>query len=156
MSLGSMRESGECISLYCAAWLGSQACNTTWTPGWEQMIQYFGLDFEIPADRARFLAMFECPNCGAPAFSLTFRPAMDTPGMGGGYGYNHAPPLSIDEATRRYHALEAERKRMGIKSNEEINAEARARLKAQRLAERRGEHFIGPPNPWAHRKGRWL
>jgi hypothetical protein len=45
---------------------------------------------------------------------------------------------------------------MGIKSNEEINAESRARLKAQRLAERRAEHFIGPPSPWAHRKGRWL
>ena len=75
MSLGSMRERGESISLYCAAYLGTRACNTTWTPSWDQMIQYFGLDFEISSDRARFLAMFECPNCGAPAFSLTVRQA---------------------------------------------------------------------------------
>ena len=152
-----MKARGEGITLYCAAHRGIQPCNTSWAPGWDQMIQYFGLDFEISAERARFLAMFECPNCGAPAYSLTFRPGMETPGMGGGYGYNHTPPLSIEEATRRYHEMEAERKRLGIKSNEEINAQARAKLKAQKRAQRRGEDFIGPPSPWAFRKkGRWL
>ena len=46
---------------------------------------------------------------------------------------------------------------MGIKTNEEINVEARAQLKAQKWAAKAGADFIGPPSPWAHRrKGRWL
>jgi hypothetical protein len=46
---------------------------------------------------------------------------------------------------------------LDIRSNAEVNAEARAKLKIMQKAERHGEHFIGPPNPWAYRKrGRWL
>jgi hypothetical protein len=53
--------------------------------------------------------------------------------------------------------MEAERRRLGIKSNAELNAESRAKLIAAKRAERTGSGFIGPPNPWAHRKrGRWL
>ena len=155
-TLGAMRERGERISLYCAAYLGGRHCNTTWHPSWDQMVQYFGLDFEISSDRDRFLAMFECPNCGSPAYSITLRPPADTLGMGGGYGHDHGQPLTIEEATRRHHEFEAERKRLGIKSIAEANAESRALLRAQKRAEKAGDCFIGPPNPYAHRKrGRW-
>lgn len=32
MSLGSMRERRESMSLHCAAWRGTYAFNTTWAP----------------------------------------------------------------------------------------------------------------------------
>jgi hypothetical protein len=67
------------------------------------------------------------------------------PGVGG-HG-SQRPALSVEEATRLHHEFEAEQKRLGIKSNAVMNAEARAKLKAIEKAERHGEHFIGPPNP---------
>ncbi len=81
MTLRQMRDNGDRISLHCEAYLSElgRYCNTTWEPGLDQMIQYFGLDFEIALDRKRFLAIFNCPNCGAPASTLTR--AINAPGM---------------------------------------------------------------------------
>jgi hypothetical protein len=81
MTLGLMRSNGDQVHVHCEAYhseLG-RYCNTTWEPGLDQMIQYFGLDFEISAARKRFLSMFECPNCGAPASTLTYM--VNAPGM---------------------------------------------------------------------------
>ena len=81
MTLRVMRDNGDIITLHCEAYLSDlgRYCVTAWEPGWDQMIQYFGLDFEIATDRRRFLAMFECPKCGAPAATLTW--AINAPGM---------------------------------------------------------------------------
>ena len=81
MTLRQMRDNGDCITLHCHAYLADlgRYCMGNWEPGFEQMIQYFGLDFEIAADRRRFLAMFECPKCGAPAATLTW--SINAPGM---------------------------------------------------------------------------
>jgi hypothetical protein len=81
MTLRQIRDNGDRIYLHCEAYLGELGrwCNTTWEPGLDQMIQYFGVDFEISSDRKRFLSMFECPSCGAPASTLTYM--VNAPGM---------------------------------------------------------------------------
>lgn len=73
--------------------------------------------------------------------------------MGGGRGYDHGPGLTIEDAHGSIHARAAERKRRGIMTKDELNAESRPALEVARRAERRGEHFIGPPNSWADRAG---
>ena len=161
MTLNSMREGGEEISLYCAAYLSDlgRYCNTTWYPTWDQMIQYFGLDFEISTDRARFLAMFECPNCGATAYTLTLTPA-DTYGtmMRGMASHNHIDSRTAEEKdeSRRIAALIVQRTAEQV---EQVRAQRRANKAAEKARRDResGKDPIGPPSPWAHRKkGRWL
>jgi hypothetical protein len=155
-TLGQMKASGEVLTLYCEPSEGPP-CHHRTTPSIDQLIQYFGVDFDVVANRAAFLARFSCQNCGRRFASLRLGVAAGTVGTTGGYGHDHQPPLTVEEATRRYHEMEAERRRLGIKSNAELNAESRAKLLAEKRAARSGADFIGPPNPWAHRKrGRWL
>ena len=164
MSLGSMRESADRITLYCAAYLADQGryCNTSWAPSWEQMIQYFGLDFEIWKDRARFLAMFECPNCGAPAHSLTLLPPAGTPGMGGpGKAHDHGTPNPVEMARLRaeyeHDSAIYNARREGFEQMHRNAKEAEKAKRKQARDRESGRDPIGPPNPWAHRKkGRWL
>jgi hypothetical protein len=128
------------------------------TPGIDQLIQYFGVDFDISANRDAFLGRFVCQKCGRRFASLRMGQGADTTGINSAAGsHAHGPDISIEEATRHHHEMEAERRRLGIKSNAELNAESRVKLIAAKRAERTGAGFIGPPNPWAHRKrGRWL
>lgn len=81
MTLQDMRDNGDSITLHCHEYLPDlgRYCVASWEPGFEQMIQYFGLDFEIAAERKRFLSMFECPQCGAPAATLIW--SINAPGM---------------------------------------------------------------------------
>ncbi len=157
-TLAHLRDSGDRIILYCAALRRdlNRWCNTSWEPGLDQMIQYFGLDFEIHADRARFLAMFECPNCGAPAYTLTYM--VNASGMMHDMGsHNHGRPDPIETARIR---AELEQGR-AIAEMHQANADAmrqealaaeKARKKLQRDLET-GRQIIGPPNPWKYRKG---
>jgi hypothetical protein len=149
-----LREQGYRVTFHCRADVA--ICTHGWQPTWDQLIQYFGPDADFTQDRSEF-GRLVCEKCGGRGATIILQPPASTPGMGGGFSIEHGPSLPLEEATRRHHEMEAQRKRLGIKSNAELNAESRAALKSARQAERRGEHFIGPPNPWAHRKrGRWL
>lgn len=153
-TLRELKERGDRIVFYCRADVAR--CSHSWEPSWDQLIQYFGPDADFTNDRAEF-GRLVCENCGGRGAKIAVQPPLDTTGMGGGYGHDHGPGLSLDEATRQHHARQAVRKRLGIKTNAEVNAESRAALNAAKQAERTREHFIGPPNPWAYRKGgRWL
>lgn len=152
-TLRELKDRGDRIVFYCRS--GVARCNHSWEPSWDQLIQYFGPDADFTHDRSEF-GRLVCENCGGRGANIIVQPPEGTSGMGGGYGYDHGPALSIEEATRRQHERDAECKRLGIKSPAELNAASLAALKAARLAGRRGAHFIGPPNPWADRKrGRW-
>jgi hypothetical protein len=153
-TLRELKDRGDRIVFYCRADVAR--CTHSWEPSWDQLIQYFGQDADFTLDRSEF-GRLVCESCGGRGAKIIVQPPEGTTGMGGGYGYDHGPGLSVEEAALEHHARAAERKRLGIKSNAELNAESRAALKAARLADRKGEHFIGPPSPWAHRKrGRWL
>lgn len=155
-TLGEMKARGVNITLYCQPNEGPGCYHAT-TPSIDQLIQYFGVDFDVSASRAIFLNRFVCQKCGRRLATLRMGQGTDTSGINSAAGsHDHGPDVSIEEATRRHHEMEAERRRLGIKSNAELNAESRQWLKAMKLAERTGAGFIGPPNPWAHRKGRWL
>ncbi|WP_240233638.1 hypothetical protein [Devosia lacusdianchii] len=157
-TLGEMKEHGHGIILYCENIVGLRWCLHSQTPNIDQLIQYFGVDYEISAHRAEFLARFVCEACGGRLATVRLTLGRGVLGVDKGQGHSSAAAyVSIEEATRRHHAFEAEQKRLGIKSNAEMNAESNARRKAQKRAEKAGTDFIGPPNPWAHRKrGRWL
>lgn len=152
-----MKARGVNITLYCQPSEGPGCYHAT-TPSIDQLIQYFGVDFDISASREIFLGRFVCQKCGRRFASLRLGQGTDTAGINTAAGsHDHGPDISIEEATHHYHELEAERRRLGIKSNADLNAESRAKLRAAKKAERTGAGFIGPPNPWAHRKrGRWL
>ena len=160
MTLRAMRDNGDAITLHCTAYLEAQGrwCNTSWQPGWDSLIQYFGLDFEIANDRARFLATFECPACGAPAATLTW--SINAPGLMRGVADApaHADTRTPEEieTDRRVEAevvVETDRR---IREAQEQRQRARELRKARKAIES-GKDLIGPPNPWAYRtKGRWL
>ncbi|ODT80588.1 MAG: hypothetical protein ABS76_15535 [Pelagibacterium sp. SCN 64-44] len=157
-----MRDNGDRITLYCDRYLAVKGrnCSTGWEPGFAQMIQYFGLDFEIPSDRARFLSMFECPNCGAVPNTLSW--AINARGIISGEGsHDHGPADPVEMAKLRsayelnraiYEAQEKEFRRL----HDEARAIEKERCKQQRDIES-GRDIIGPPSPWRYRKrGRWL
>jgi hypothetical protein len=159
-TLGYLKARGERLSIHCEGRVGGPVCVHYTQPSIDQLIQYLGVDFDITQHRAEFLSRFRCNVCGSRAGSLQVVPSADTAGImygGPGGAHRHDEPLPIEEATRRHLDFEAERKRMGIKTNAEIAAYWRKWRKDQELAAQgKGDHFIGPPNPWAHRKGRWL
>lgn len=161
MSLRSLRDNGDRITLFCAAYLADEGrwCAKSWEPGFDQMIQYFGLDFEISEDRARFLSMFECPKCGAPPHSLTW--GINAPFMMQDMrSHNHGPPNPVEMAKLRAEyehdkAIYETRRSDYEKMHRDTKEAAKAKRKQQRDLES-GRDLIGPPNPWKHRKGRWL
>lgn len=157
-TLGEMKARGEGIILYCQNNVGVRWCNHNHRPSIDQLIQYFGVDYDLIANRDHLLSRFVCERCGGRMATLQLDIPRTDGKTGGPVGaHDHGAPLSVEEATRRYHEMEAERKRLGIKSNAELNAESRATLRAQKQAAKSGTDFIGPPNPWAYRKkGRWL
>ena len=120
------------------------------------MIQYFGPDYDLVA-RAGWDRLV-CEKCGHRGAMVIVQPNTGTThGMKGGGGHNHQDGMSTEEATRRYHEFHDEQRRLGIKSNAELNAESRERLRAIKNVARDGSDFIGPPSPWKYRKkGRWL
>ena len=156
-TLGEMKARGVNVTLYCQPNEGPGCYHAT-TPSIDQLIQYFGVDFDISANRDAFLGRFVCQKCGRRFATLRMGQGKDTIGINNAAGgHDHHEAVSIEEATRRFQEMEAERRRLGIKGNAELNAESRAKLQAAKKAERTGAGFIGPPNPWAHRRrARWL
>lgn len=150
-SLRQLKDEGWSITLYCSGF-----CTHAWKPSWDQLIQYFGPDYEL-ISRANWVRLL-CEECGHRGPKVILSPNPDiTTGMGGGGGPANHPGMSIEEATRRHHEFTAERKRIGLKTNEELAGEFHDRRKAKKKAERNGDDLIGPPNPWKCRKrGRWL
>lgn len=157
MSLRSLRDNGDRITLFCAAYLADEGrwCATSWEPGFDQMIQYFGLDFEISEDRARFLSMFECPRCGAPPHSLTW--SINAPFMMQDMrSHNHGPPNPSEMARLRAEyehdsAIYNSRRADYEKMHRDAKEAEKARRKFLRDLET-GRQIIGPPNPRAGRK----
>jgi hypothetical protein len=154
-TLRKMKEEGWLITLHCLSQQG-EFCFHTWAPSWDQLIQYFGQDFDLTGDRAPF-AKLVCEMCGGRGASVIVHPPDKITGRGSGKHRTQMKPLSDEDAARRLIQIEQEFRALGVKSNEEIAAETKSRVKAQKLAAKGGVHLIGPPNPWAHRKrGRWL
>jgi hypothetical protein len=153
-TLGEIRKTGFRISIHCQTWTNGLACVHFTEPGIEQLIQYLGVDFDIYARRAEFLSRFICERCGGRQASMRVVPPfgdglMD--GAGGAHGYSSMP--SDEERRQRAEAFEAEFRGRGGRTNAEIAAYWRVQRKNQALAEQgKGPGFIGPPNPWAHRK----
>lgn len=161
MSLRSLRDNGDRITLYCDTYLADKGrfCSTGWEPGFDQMVQYFGLDFEISERRSEFLAMFECPNCGAAPYTLSW--GINAPGMMRGMAsHDHTPPNPAEMAKFRAEyehdkAIYEARREAFAQTQREIKETAKAKRKFMRDLEA-GRDLIGPPNPRAGRKGRWL
>lgn len=103
----------------------------------------YPISYPIIPDSAPGIVTLDLRADGA-YFRYTKEPSPEVPGLG--------PGISVEKATRRYHEMTTGRKRRGIKTNDEIDAEARAALRAERRAAKSGVDVIGPPRPWAHRK----
>ena len=78
-------------------------------------------------------------------------------GMG---SHSHGPPDPIEMAKLRAEwendqAISAMRRADYEKMHRDAKEAAKAKRKQQRDLES-GRDLIGPPNPWKHRKGRWL
>lgn len=153
MLLGQMRDEGWRLHLSCNHHDGERWCHGNWMPSWDQVIQYFGVEFEISSDRQRFLAMFECPKCGHRPYTVHIQLPEGTPGMMRGMvSHSHTPPPPDErEAMRR----ESERIRELTAQQLRDAAAQRERRAATRKMERdlaKGIAPIGPPNPFLGRK----
>ena len=157
-TLREIKDSGWRVTVHCEANLVGRICAHYTQPRIDQLIQYLGGDFDLVLQRNEFLSRFKCQRCGSKNATIrTVPPSGDglMDGSGGAHHHSHMP--SIEERAARAAAFEAEFRRMGFKTNAELAAESRAKIKAKKNAAKAGADFIGPPSPWAHRKrGKWL
>lgn len=158
-TLREIKENRFRISIHCQAYSGGGLCAHYTSPSIDQLIQYLGLDFDLTERRGEFLRKFRCERCGGRNATMRISPPMGEDGLmdGAGGAHAHCPMPSAEDRVRRAAEFEAEFRARGGKTNAEVAAFWRAHRKAQDQATRgEGPAFIGPPNPWAHRKGRWL
>ena len=139
------------ITLHCQGF-----CTHAWSPSWDQLIQYFGPDYDL-ASRDHWDRLV-CERCGHRGALVILQPPAATSGVNSGIGGHSSGSvdISVVESARRAVDRETERNRLGIRSNVEKATEAR-QFGKRHVMEKKGSQLIGPPSPWAHRKrGRWL
>jgi len=143
-------EEGWRITLHCTA-EADRLCAHSWTPSWDQLIQYLGADTDLVEDRSA-LQRFRCERCGSRGVTVIVHPPDEIEHRAYGGHANGRASLTYDQAL----AVELERRRQmrlyGLKTNAELAAENRERLKRERRAAKAGAGFIGPVSPY--QKGR--
>lgn len=144
-TLREMRDEGWSIVFYCTGY-----CSHSWSPSWDQLIQYFGPDANFVTDRSGF-ARLVCEKCGTRGAKVTVHPNDPIKGRGTG-GHIQSGPSAVAEANRSAESMRVELERVGFKSNAELHRASKEALRAARKAEKKGDNFIGPPNPYAGRK----
>ncbi len=149
-TLRQMQEEGWRITLHCTAEV-DRRCSHSWTPSWEQLIQYLGPNTDLMADRSG-LQRFRCERCGSRGVTVIVHPPDEIEHRAYGGHANGRESLTYDQAL----AAEMERRRQmrlyGLKTNAELAAESRARLKRENRAAKAGAGLIGPMSPYP--KGR--
>jgi hypothetical protein len=159
-TLGEIKQHRYRITIHCEGWTGVAKCAHYHQLGIDQLIQYLGTDFDLHQRRDEFLSRFVCERCGSRSATIRMVPASGEGGLmaGAGNAHRHGPMPSAEDRERRAAEFETEFRSRGGRTNAELAAYWRQRRKERDLAEEgKGAAFIGPPNPWAHRKkGRWL
>jgi hypothetical protein len=160
-TLGAHRDYGSRLTIYCNT-INPRYCGNSWSPSMDQMVQYFGVDFDPGERRPEFLRRFVCEKCGQRDVATIWLPPADTPGLATGVGsHDHGPPNPAEVARiraeyERGKAIAEAHKANADRMRQEALAAEKAKKKLQRDLES-GRQIIGPPNPWAGRKkGRWL
>lgn len=143
-TLREMREQGWTISLHCRGY-----CAHSWAPTWEQLIQYFGQDADFVKDRSGFERLV-CEKCGHRGASVIVQPASLK--TGAHHGHGPRDPEAEAQAKAAFAEMQEELARAGVKTIAEVNIASREALRAAKKAHKKGDHFIGPPNPFAGRK----
>lgn len=151
-TLAAMKRADLELSIHCEGSGNGYLCAHYVVPSIDQLIQYFGTDFNVVERREEFLSRFRCERCGERRATLRIAPVGKN-GGGAGVVHNYGPLPSEEERAERAAAFEAEFRRAGHKTNAELAQESRALLREAKRAEKAGENFIGAPSPWAHRKG---
>jgi len=149
-TLRQMADEGWRITLHCRA-TSDHLCARSWTPSWDQLIQYLGADADLVVDRAG-LDRFRCDRCGNRGVTVIVHRPDDIEHRAYGGHANAGAPLTYDQAL----AAEMERRRKmrlyGLKTNSESAAESRERLKREQRATKTGTSLIGPVSSYL--KGR--
>lgn len=160
-TLGELRDRGERLTIYCHT-ISPRYCGNSWSPSMDQMVQYFGVDFDPVKQRQEFLRRLICEKCGQRDIATIWHPPANTPGLATGVGsHNHGPPNPADMARIRAEleqgrAITEMHRASANRMRQEALAAEKAKKKLQRDLET-GRQIIGPPNPWGGRKnGRWL
>lgn len=152
-TLRSLRDYGAQLTIYCKTSYPTW-CGNSWDASMDQLIQYFGYDFDPVAERGRFLGRFVCEKCGQRNVQTVWSPPDDTPGMMRGMAsYRYSRPDDETMARLRREGEDAER---AIQAQIAEFAAYRKRFKAEdkaRQAIESGRDLIGPPNPFSGRKG---
>ncbi len=145
-TLRQMQEEGWRITLHCTA-EADRRCAHSWTPSWDQLIQYLGGDADLAADRSG-LARFRCERCGSRGVTVIVHPPDDIEHRAYGGHANGRTSLTYEQSL----AAEMERRRQiklyGLRSNEEAAAESRERRKLERRGEKVDTGLIGPMSPY--------
>lgn len=150
-TLRTIRDTGYRITIYCTT-ISPERCGNSWEPSLDQLIQYFGTDFDLAESRGVFLSRLVCEKCGQRNIQTIWQPPK-RPGEafseGTGSAWRHTPPDKA--AMARMHA-ESEMVQARLAAHlEEVafyRKKRRADAKARKATES-GRDFIGPPNPFA-------
>lgn len=145
--------------LFCQSYVGVRWCGHSQRPRIDQLIQYFGVDYDLISNRSAFLARFICEKCGGRTATLHIIP-LPRNGHNGGlpetsfYRQAEAPPKPSEQSDELAR-VEMERMAELMAYNRRIVEAQLAAVKQRRQIEalaEKGVFVIGPPNPWKGRK----
>lgn len=148
-TLRDLQNDGYSVTLYCAAKIAM--CSHSWAPGFDQLAQFLGWDFDFTSGRRVLDTRLVCEVCGGRGATVIVQPP-DRGTGGSGSTHNHGPGLTDEQRAARIADAEAEFRRLGGRTNAEIEREAKAARQAKAKAEReKARQLIGPPNPFRRR-----
>lgn len=147
-TLRELRDYGARLTIYCQT-VSPQHCGNSWEPSFDQLIQYFGYDFDPYAERGKFVGRLICEKCGQRDVHTIWLPPADTPGiMRGMRSYEYGTPDPEMMARLRAEGEEARRAIAAQVQEAQDNRKRRRVEKKAREAIESGRDLIGPPNPF--------
>lgn len=147
-TLRELREYGATVTVYCLT-TGNPPCSNSWRPSLDQLVQYFGLDFDIHERRGEFLGRMICERCGQRNVQTIWQPPSKFGDRPDGTGAAHVE-IEWNAELRNRISKESDWARISIQQQVQFRIDQRETRRKERRAQKVGQgQLIGPPNPFS-------
>lgn len=148
-TLRELRDYGASVLVFCTT-MGNPPCSNSWAPSMDQLVQYYGLEFDVHARRGEFLGRMICEKCGQRNVQTIWMPPPRIEGEKDGTGAAHVQ-IEWNTALRKRIHEEGEAARIAIQHQVQFIHDNRKRNREEakvRKAIESGRDLIGPPSPF--------